>query len=117
MTPEDKQLWDSVAVSVRKPGDPQDPLPSAPIHLRQWPTNPAPTSVDLHGLTLAQAFDVTRRFLYHARQARLKQVTIITGRSGAICAEFPAWCGANPIIREIQRLPNGGSFKVYLKGR
>ncbi len=114
---EDKELWNQVAASVRKPGDPHDPLPSAPMHLRQWSMNPAPTELDLHGLTLAQAFDVTKRFFYHSRQARLKQVTIITGRSGAICAEFPAWCSTIAIIREIKRLPNGGSFRVFLKAR
>lgn len=119
MKAEDHQLWKEVTASVRPLGstDPRDPFPMAPLHMRTWATNPAPTSLDLHGLTLAQAFDVTKRFLYHARHARLKSVMIVTGRSGAICAEFPAWAATIPVIRQIEIQPNGGSFRVLLKAR
>lgn len=117
MKAEDIELWKEVTASVRPLGStaPRDPMPSAPMHLRVWPFNPAPTSLDLHGLTLAQAFDTTKRFIYHTRQAGLKNVMIITGRSGAICAEFPAWMSSiNPVSR-FEKLENGGSFRVHLR--
>lgn len=119
MNAEDRKLWAEVSASVRPLGDtsPRDPFPAAPLHLRTWATNPVPTTLDLHGLTLVQAFDVTKRFLYHVRQHRVKNVVIITGRSGAICAEFPAWATAMPIVRSFEMLANGGSFRVLLKGR
>lgn len=119
MDSEDQQLWKEVTASVRPLGDtsPHDPFPMAPLYATSWPTNPCPGSLDLHGLTLNQAFDQTKRFLYHAHGAGLKEVVIITGRSGAICAEFPAWTTTIPIITRYAILPNGGSFKVSLRKR
>lgn len=69
--------------------------------------------LDLHGLTVQQAFEEARQFVAKGNEAGFKHVTIITGLSGQIRSEFEQWMKNNPLVRETKMINGGGAFKVY----
>lgn len=69
-------------------------------------------TLDLHGLTTQQAYDETNKFLYQAKEAGYKHVTVITGLSGQIRYEFEDWMTQNALVRETKSLNGGGAYKV-----
>jgi DNA-nicking Smr family endonuclease len=71
------------------------------------------TTLDLHGMTLAEAHATTNAFLAHCHE---RSVTIVTGISGAIHREFPHWLDKHPIGR-IEPMNGGGAFRVHLRRR
>jgi DNA-nicking Smr family endonuclease len=72
---------------------------------------PAPTTLDLHGFTVQEAYQVARRFL----NDREGTVTVITGRSGEICKEFPTWAALHPNVRTCSQMNGGGAFLIKLR--
>jgi len=113
MTPEDHKIWKQVTESTL-------PLGFAPVAPAMRPVVPLareyfPRSLDLHGLTLAQAHTETLAFVSAAKQHGMKSVVIITGLSGDICREFPMWVESIPTVRLTQRLNGGGAFRLILK--
>jgi len=50
------------------------------------------TYLDLHGLTIQQAFNTTNLFLERHYAVGSREITIITGKNGKINEEFPHWC-------------------------
>lgn len=92
MKSEDRQLWEWFTRKMQGP--------VAALNLRHHPRK-----LDLHGLTLQQAYAETKQFLNATPHNR---IIVITGRSGEIAKEFPHWVEGwfvNP-------LPNGGSFEL-----
>lgn len=68
--------------------------------------------LDLHNLTINDAYHTMKRYLDDCQFIDIKYVTIITGKSGIIKKEFPSWMETlsykySPI--------NDGSWKVYIK--
>ena len=57
--------------------------------------------LDLHGLTLEEAFDEFTDFIYEAYTNNLSKVEIVTGKSGQIKKEFPYWSENNHQIKSI----------------
>ena len=111
MSPEDTELWKRVTSSVVPLGErSRDQYPMAALHVSEWPKAPLVAILDLHGLTLNQAHDAVRRFLRQARGAKIKRVTIVTGRSGSIRTEFPIWM--NILGHSYSVLANDGSFSI-----
>jgi hypothetical protein len=119
MTPEDRKLWKLVTdgisplvfTSTVSPPVAR-PRPLMPPRGRFRPT------LDLHGLTLAQAHNETRQFIYEAKVFYgLKYVRVITGLSGSIRREFPLWVAMLPQVRTIEPLNGGGAFKIVLTKR
>lgn len=72
-------------------------------------------TLDLHGLSLHDAHARFTSFIWDAYDRGARYVTVITGRSGQIRVEFPEWAAKDRLIRYIEPLPNGGSFRVYVK--
>jgi hypothetical protein len=66
--------------------------------------------LDLHELTVQEAHDATLRFL---NATSYKAVTIITGKSGVICKEFPHWM--NLWGYRYIALKGGGAYRVNTK--
>lgn len=75
---------------------------------------PDPRRIDLHGLTVHDAHQETRRFLDDSRARGIRDVTIITGRSGGIRDEFERWMESSG-VRRVEPLRNGGSYRVRLR--
>lgn len=50
------------------------------------------SKLDLHGMTIQQAFNNVRMFIEEHWSEGSKYVIIITGKSGKIADEFTAWC-------------------------
>lgn len=117
MNKEDIELWKLVTRNVTPNGSLRPSMSSfsAPMIFTSPLGTPAVDKIDLHGLTLNKAHGATKLFVRLAYQAKLKKIVVVTGKSGQICAEFPAWCNGIPEIASIQKMPNGGSFSVRLK--
>lgn len=81
-----------------------------------------PLMLDLHGLTVQQAFDTTVRFLTVHYRAGTKEVVVVTGKGtmgeGLIKKEFDAWMKNQKIqkyIRTVMWQNRGGAVKITLK--
>lgn len=74
-----------------------------------------PTILDLHGLTVQQAFLRVNEFLTVHYTIGSKMVTIITGKNGKIQDEFPHWCGNFTFVRECEPLVDSrGQSGAYI---
>ena len=71
--------------------------------------------LDLHGLTLEEAFEEFNDFIYEAYINNLPKVEIVTGKSGQIRKEFPYWSENNHQIKSISPSWHGGSYEVKLQ--
>lgn len=102
MTEEDKKLWKAVTDTV---------VPLGSSGGKRRPTRASvvqePRVLDLHGMSVQRAFEEARDFI--ARTPH-KKVTVITGRSGQIRAEFERWLEGFNI--KTYSLLNDGSFEI-----
>lgn len=115
MNEQDKEDWLNAVTNVQ-PLDQKEQV--------SWNDKPVRTSparellgYDLHGMTVQQAFEHTRKLIERAFEYGLPQIQIITGKSGQIRQEFEAWM-ENPsigqFVRYVRLMPTGGSYWVYL---
>jgi hypothetical protein len=115
MTPDDHKIWKQVTESIL-------PLVFGSVAPVMRPVAPSlretfRQTLDLHGLTLAQAHIETQRFVVAAQQHGAKSVVIITGLSGPIRREFPLWVENLTPVRGLQALNGGGAFRLHLTRR
>ena len=112
----DRLLWQAVTKDVRPLHCAQvTPLPQPLQHAHHVKPRPTPgTTLDLHGATLAAAHEAA---LAHVDQSKTthKHVTIITGKSGAMSTHMPTWLDHLPHVRQVDTLPGGGAFRVWLR--
>ena len=118
----DEELWEEVKKTVKpvKRRIKRD-LPKRLRVVRGAP-KPQQTILDLHGLTVQEAFEKTQKFIGRARRFGLKEITIITGRGttgkALIKNEFESWLENpkfSPHIRTHQWQNRGGAIKISLK--
>ena len=118
----DEELWEEVKKTV-KPVK-RKAKRDLPKRLRVVCGTPRPlkTILDLHGLTVQEAFETSQRFITRARHAGLKEITIITGRGttgkALIKNEFSGWLEnpkLKPHIRTHTWQNRGGAVKISLK--
>ena len=118
----DEELWEEVKKTVKpvKRKVMRD-LPKRLRVVRSAPKTPK-TILDLHGLTVQEAFETSQKFIARARRAGLKEITIITGRGttgkALIKNEFEGWLEnpkLSPHIRAHQWQNRGGAVKIALK--
>jgi DNA-nicking Smr family endonuclease len=74
-------------------------------------------SIDLHGDTIASAHTRTLGMVEEKRKAGVASFVVVTGKSGAICREFPHWMERANGVRSIEILNGGGAYRVTLKRR
>lgn len=79
----------------------------------------APRKLDLHGLTIQQAFNATTDFVnLHLKQGS-KDIVIVTGKHGKINHELPFWCkniaGVSMCLPIIDGMGEHGSYRIFLK--
>jgi DNA-nicking Smr family endonuclease len=131
MKREDHKLWKKVAATVN-PIDPARTLTArqftelrseiANKHVRPTlsattaPPKPViprqPTTLDLHGLTLTEAHRASLDFIDASGPHR--KLTIITGKSGQIKAEFERWMEGIPKVHSVKANCDGGAFTVRI---
>ena len=117
MTPDAERIWTEATAGIK-------PLPRRPLVPFEPKRGRVPIrdpfidhTLDLHGFTIEDAFTETQRFVYNTRAFGYRYATVITGKSGAICEEFPAWVERIPAISRIETLNGGGAFRVYFRKR
>lgn len=101
-----KSLWSRVCATVNKLGGPRSPRPTA-VEAPQ-----EATEIDLHGLAVQEAH---RRVAAFLRRSTANSVTVITGRSGVIRAEFPFWLEQMGRVKSYEEQNGGGAFIVTLR--
>ena len=118
----DENLWEQVKATLKpvKKRVKRD-LPKRLCVVRTG-SKPQQRILDLHGLTVQEAFETSQKFIRQARRAGLKEVTIITGRGttgkALIKNEFEGWLEnpkLSPHIRTHQWQNRGGAVKIALK--
>lgn len=107
--PDDLRLWTHVRRSVTPLGQPCPGPVRRPVH------GPRHAAMDLHGDTVEAAYGRVRGGIAAARTVGRREIVVVTGRSGAIRAEFPTWAALNPDIRAIEGLPGGGAYRIHLR--
>jgi DNA-nicking Smr family endonuclease len=115
ITDAEKKLWELINKATTLMGQPRKPL----FILEKYSP---PTSIDLHGCTLEQAFKETIHYVHEAFEYKLKNITIITGKGDrhpetSIRRELPFWL-ENPRIDHMvssYELINNGAFLIKLK--
>ena len=71
--------------------------------------------MDLHGLTLDQAYDRVKNAFRDCHSRGIKKLKVITGRSGEICRQFPVWAELDEHVKYVKLNEDKGSFFVKIK--
>lgn len=131
LTSEDKALWDTFSKTVTPLGKVSKfkelgQRITSRFKFRHPETMILPTTLDLHGFTLAEAHKIFLLFLNKHAELGTKSIIVITGRgkegSGLLKSEFPLWL-ENPSVKGIIKSNNaperqgGGAFEIMLKQR
>ncbi|MGN0919565.1 MAG: Smr/MutS family protein [Alphaproteobacteria bacterium] len=118
----DEDLWEEIKATLKPvKRRVKKTLPKRLRVVRSVPKAPQ-TVLDLHGLTVQEAFESTQKFIQKAHRVGLKEITIITGRGttgkAMIKNEFDGWLEHpefQPHIRMYQWKNKGGAVKINLK--
>lgn len=115
LRPDDAGVWDAYCKDVTPLRGGKVPS-SAPAPLGLAFSTPITTqhTLDLHGLTVAEAHTRTSNFLLLAR-SHYDYVTVVTGRSGAIRDEFLHWLSDDRGISRVEPLNGSGAFRIYFR--
>ncbi len=113
LTENDKRIWDAFVQNVTPLGQPSPSTPPIPVPIIKSDNQ---NKLDLHGLTLNEAFLTTKEFIQTA-VSNNKSITIITGMSGDIKREFPYWMENNHLVSSIEEMNGGGAYKIFFKKR
>lgn len=106
-----RSLWARVCATVNRLGSPRSPRPRPRFY-----EAPVASCIDLHGITVDEAYHRTMEYLNEsAPAAGLREVTVITGKSGVIRKEFPYWLERCSNIIVWQQQNDGGAFSIRLK--
>ena len=114
LTNDDKRIWEQVTKSVYPMGTPAPGVPRGEIVSYQ------PASIDLHGLTIQNAYETLLGLVERSVVKQHKHLIVITGLSGEIRREFPIWCQTDRFKKYVRRIeglrpePKDGAFRVYL---
>lgn len=110
---EDLQVWKSWCESLSN----QTLIMPKPVR-RKKPKKINQT-IDLHGLTLQQAYDLTKTTVEACVANKTKMLTVITGKSGQISREFLYWLQSIKNIKRIDPIVDKskqiGSYKIVFK--
>jgi len=114
LTPEDEKVWNSYIGN----------LYSKPEHRFQPPKGRDESlkfSLDLHGMTVQQAFNAVRQFLEEHRINGSKTAVVISGKSGKIADELPLWIANIEYVRKcepiLDSVGKAGAYSIYFYAR
>lgn len=129
LTQEDKALWDAYTKTVT-PLKKQSRLRSIGQKLMtKFHFNrklEVPNTLDLHGFTLQEGYDLFLRFLTYHFENGTKRIVVITGKgqkgTGLLKNEFPKWLESDIVKEKVNTtksssLNGGGAFELILRQR
>jgi hypothetical protein len=77
------------------------------------------SKLDLHGMTIQQAFHRVGQFVDEHFSEGSKLVMVVTGKSGKIADEFPAWCQNLTHVRRCEAVMDSqgdsGAWLLHLR--
>ncbi|MBQ4471685.1 MAG: Smr/MutS family protein [Alphaproteobacteria bacterium] len=123
MKPEDINLWDELKKSVQpfnsdKIGGELPPR----LKVRRAPLKPVTYCLDLHRMTVEEAYRKTLQFIEKHYKIGSKKIQIITGKGregkGLIHSEFMGWLDTKTLkqyIREAKWTNDEGAVDLWLK--
>lgn len=111
LTPEDRELWRRYM---------EDPSAGLRIVATKRPSSwRQPTTLDLHGLVLQDAWMITKGFLAYHHEVGTKWVTVICGKGGGIARELVSWCMNTGLVSDCQPLIDSkgehGSYRILMR--
>ena len=71
--------------------------------------------MDLHGLTLDEAYNRVQNAFADCYSKGIRKLKVITGRSGEICRQFPMWAELDQHVQYTRLNTDGGSYFVKIK--
>lgn len=95
--------WDAVKATVTPLGGPK-------TRVRARPMAQARHSLDLHGMTVHDAYMAVMEFFASTQH---RKVQIITGKSGQIRQEFVRWIENDRRVSRIIPKSGGGSYEIH----
>lgn len=115
LTPDDIQVWNNFVNGVKPiEREPPKELPRTKPKIKaEYQKN----YIDLHGLTIHEAWAATLDYINRSQSKGLRKVRIITGTSGIIRREFPGWLASQNFKKLISSYSeiNQSSFLVYIR--
>jgi len=126
----DLYLWDALTETVTPLSEgekqaaksPKKPGKSYKVSAKVVHLPVIPNVLDLHGLTVQEAFETLEEFLRHHRQTHTQKVEVITGKGrsskGLIKSEIFKWLDNPKIgqhVKEMTLSPDGGAVFITLK--
>ena len=113
-SPEELKLWTEVMSGALKiPTNTVVERSSAKPKLPQRLPPPS-TTLDCHGMTLSEAHQATMAHI-QGWTGLARNLVVITGRSGRMCQEFPAWVVGHKSVAKVEPLNGGGAFHIKLR--
>lgn len=111
LTKNDIGLWRAYTNNVVPLGQPIPPsnIRRVPIQVYWHPV------LDLHGMTVHDAWKKCRDHIEQAKLNKQKKITVITGRSGQISEEFGKWIGEWGYSLRTKSQNGGGCWFIQLK--
>ena len=115
----DRDIWALATKGVTPLGQPS----LGPVVGHQFAKVSVPRAVeysptlDLHGLTIQEAYLVVRDHIENGALLGYKRLTIISGKSGQINVEMPKWAERLSAVRSITPMNGGGAWEVCLRKR
>lgn len=109
---DDRMVWEKW---VR--GEIDIPMPVA-IRSKRSQDRPR-TKLDLHGLTLQQAWNATRVFLGDHYMAGSREIVIVCGKGGQIAQELSTWCINTGLVASCRPIMDSrgehGAYRITLR--
>ena len=110
LTTDDRRVWRYVNRKVTPLGQ------SERLRwLQPFPGREFQCTLDLHNRTIKQAHEDALAHVALAAQLGMDKVTVITGKSGPISAEFQHWLQGRSDVRRAVPLNDGGAWEVWLR--
>lgn len=110
LTTDDRRVWRYVNRKVTPLGQPERLRWLPPFPHREFSG-----TLDLHNLTIKDAHSAALSHVDRAALMGLEKVTVITGKSGPISAEFQHWIQGRSNVRRAVPLNDGGAWEVWLR--
>jgi len=109
--PEDQRVWNAYIENLQK-------KPQESFRPKKGHDQTLRSSLDLHGLTIQQAFNATGQFLEEHNINGSRSVVIICGKSGKIADELPEWIANYSFVRKVEPILDttgtAGAYTVHI---
>lgn len=120
---DDNALWENLKQSVLpfKSGRKKEDIPPR-LRVHRAPVKPVSYTLDLHQMTLEEAYNISHKFIQRHYKLGSKKIQIITGKGhmggGAIRGEFGGWLDTpkfKQYIRETEWTNDKGAMNIWLR--